>query len=63
MFELGEQIEQEADQTEGGFGAIKGMETKAVGAKVFFEFLDAVFAFGAAVVESARLAPGRGPRG
>src|SRR5229473_777106 len=55
-FEVGDEVEQETDQAEGGFGAIEGMETKAVGAKVLLEFLDAVFALGAAVKTTRRYA-------
>ena len=29
-FELGDEVEQETDQTEGGFGAIDGLPTKAI---------------------------------
>src|SRR5713226_4849145 len=54
-FAVGDEVERETDQAEGGFGAIEGMETKAVGAKVLLEFLDAVFALGAAVVEAPGL--------
>jgi hypothetical protein len=61
-FEVGAEVEEETDQPEGGCGAIEGVQAKAARAKVVLELLDAVFAFGAAVVESARLAPGRGPR-
>src|SRR5216684_3830334 len=57
-FAVGDEVEQETDQAESGFGAIEGVQAEAVSAKVFFEFLDAVFALGAAVVRSARLAPG-----
>ncbi len=49
-FAVGDEVERETDQAEGGFGAIEGMETKAVGAKVLLEFLDAVFALGASVL-------------
>src|SRR5713101_9665052 len=50
-FAVGDEVEQETDQAEGGFGAIEGVQAEAVSAKVVLEFLDAVFALGTAVVE------------
>jgi hypothetical protein len=51
-FEVGAEVEEETDQPEGGCGAIEGVQAKAARAKVVLELLDAVFAFGAAVVEA-----------
>src|SRR6266852_1685242 len=51
-FEVGDEVEQETDQAESGFSAIEGVQAEAVSAKVVLELLDAVFAFGAAVVKA-----------
>jgi hypothetical protein len=62
-FEVGHEIEQEADQAKGGFGAIEGLQAKTVSAEVLFELLDAILALGAAVVETPgrhRVVPERG---
>ena len=50
-FEFGDEVEQEADQAEGGFGAIEGLQAKAIRRKVLLELLDAVLALRATVVE------------
>ena len=39
-FEVGDEVEQETNQAEGGFGAIEGVQAEAVSAKVLLEFLD-----------------------
>lgn len=44
----GEQVEQEADQAEGCFSAVEGLEAKAVGAKVLRQFLQSVPTVGSA---------------
>ena len=54
-FEIGDEVEEETDQPKGGFGTIEGVQAKAACTKIFLEFLDAVFAFGAAVVEAPGL--------
>jgi len=51
-FEFGNEVGQETDQPEGGFGAIEGLQTKTVSPEIFLELFDAVFALGAAVVEA-----------
>ena len=51
-FEFGDEVEQETDQAEGGFGAIEGLQARTVSAEVLLELLDAVLALGAAVVEA-----------
>ena len=58
-FEVGDEVEQETDQAESGFGAIEGVQAEAASAKVLLEFIDAVFALGGCC-RSARSAPGRG---
>ncbi len=57
--EVGDQVEQEANQAEGGFGAVEGVQTKSVGAEVLLEFLEPILAVGAAVVKTPR--PGAAP--
>ena len=54
-FEVGDELEEETDQPECGFGAVEGVQAEAACTKVVLEFLDAVFAFGAAVVEAPGL--------
>ena len=49
-FEFGDEVEQEADQAEGGFSAIEGLQAKAIRRKVLLELLDTILALGAAVM-------------